>query len=49
MVVVHLHIILGAEPRIVTGELWFWRDVGENRKYELVWEFENCEKRIRIR
>jgi len=47
MVIVYLHTILGTEPRIVTGELRFWGDVEEYGKDKLVWEFENCEKRMR--
>lgn len=35
-----------AEPCIVTGELWVLGDVGEDAKYELVWEFEDCENGI---
>jgi len=31
----------------VTGELWFWGGVRENGKDELIWEFEDCEKRMR--
>jgi len=47
MVIIHLHTILGTEPRIVTGELRFWGDVGEYGKDELVWEFKDCEKGMR--
>lgn len=46
MVVTHLHKILDAESRMVTGELRFWDDVGENGKDELIREFENCENQI---
>jgi len=41
MVIVDLHTVLNAEPCVLTGELWFWGDVGENGKDELVREFEN--------
>jgi len=36
-------VILNVEPCVVTDELHFWRDVRENQKDKLVWEFENCE------
>jgi len=42
-VIIDHHIILEAEPRTMTGELWFWGEVRENGKDKLVWEFENCE------
>jgi len=46
MVIVDLHIILSTKSCIVTGELRFWGDVGENRKDKLVWELEDCESGI---
>ena len=47
MIIVDLHTILDAEPRVVTGELRFRGGVGENGKDELVREFENCESKMR--
>ena len=41
MIVINLHTILHAVPRIMTGEVRFWGNVGENGKDELVWELEN--------
>ena len=43
MIIIDLHAILNAEPCKLTGELRFWRDVGEDGEGKLVWEFENCE------
>jgi len=42
VVIVDLHIILGAESCVVTGEPRFWGDVVENGKDKLIWEFEDC-------
>jgi len=42
LVIVDLHLIFDTEPRIVTGQLWCWPDVGENGKNELVREIKNC-------
>ena len=44
MVVIDLHAILFTEPCIVTSELRFWGDMGENGENELVWDSENCEQ-----
>lgn len=44
MVIVGHHAILDAKPRIATGELRVWGDVGEDRKDQLVWQLENCGK-----
>jgi len=41
VVVVDFHAVLFTEPGIVTSELRFWGDVGENVKEEFDWEFED--------
>jgi len=46
MVIVDLHIILGAEPCTVTSELGLWRNVRENGKDNLIWEFEDCKNGV---
>ena len=46
MMIIYHHSIVEAKPCPVAGGLWVWGDMGQNRKDELVWEFENCENRI---